>query len=293
MNWDDVRFFLVLARQGSLSAAARRLKKEHTTVARRVESLESTLGTRLFDRLATGWRLTADGENLVPVAERLESEALSFERLATSSEIATGLVRISVPPVAGRILFAPRLAALLGQHKGLEFEMIGSSMIANLMQREADIAVRMITPDEPTLISRKLADISVGLYGATDYVRDVPKQDWEYCSYDNTAYGLAKREWVRHVIGRDLPCRFRANDTSSVQEFVAAGQGVGVLPRYLGDGDGRLALICADERGESRETIWMVVHPDLRRSPRVRLVMNALVAAGASIQSAWGHNPAS
>ncbi|MDG4720318.1 MULTISPECIES: LysR family transcriptional regulator [Thalassospira] len=283
MNWNDLRYFLVLADEGTLSGAARRLRKEHTTVARRIEALEHDVGTKLFDRLPRGWQLTAAGENLVPVAERVEEEALAFERQAKGDEAAHGVVRISVPPVAGRILFAPRLARLLKAQKGLEFEIIGSSNVVNLARREADIAVRMVTPREPGLIIRKLVELGVGLYGAVGYRDRVAKRDWEYCGYDDTAYGTSKKEWVRNVLGRELPCRFRAGDTETVRQFIVAGHGVGVLPRYLGDLDDRLELIHADSDGQSREVGWMVVHPDMRRSPGVRLVMDALIKAAEEI----------
>ncbi|URK18037.1 LysR family transcriptional regulator [Thalassospira sp. GO-4] len=283
MNWNDLRYFLVLAEEGSLSGAARRLRKEHTTVARRIESLESDVGTKLFDRLPRGWQLTTAGQNLVPVAERVEQEALSFERQAKGDEGAHGVVRISVPPVAGRVLFAPRLARLLTAHKGLEFEIIGAANVVNLARREADIAVRMVTPREPGLITRKLLELGVGLYGAAGYRDQVPEPDWEFCGYEDTAYGASKKEWVRTVLGRELPCRFRADDTETVRQFIAAGHGVGVLPRYLGDKDDRLELIHADTDGHGRETGWLVVHPDMRRSPGVRLVMDALIKAADEI----------
>ncbi|MET4731677.1 DNA-binding transcriptional LysR family regulator [Thalassospira sp. MBR-102] len=285
MNWNDLRYFLILAEEGSLSGAARRLRKEHTTVARRIEALEEAVGTKLFDRLPRGWQLTAAGQNLVPVAERVEAEALGFERQARGDEAAHGVVRISVPPVAGRVLFAPRLAQLLTAHKGLEFEIIGASNVVNLARREADLAVRMITPREPGLITRKLVELGVGLYAARGYRDSVPEQDWEFCGYEDTSYGAAKKEWVRNIMGRELPCRFRADDTESVRQFIAAGHGVGVLPRYLADGDDRLELIRADTAGESRETAWLVVHPDMRRSPGVRLVMDALIKAADSISA--------
>ncbi|NIY76183.1 LysR family transcriptional regulator [Thalassospira sp. HF15] len=283
MNWNDLRYFLVLAEENSLSGAARRLRKEHTTVARRIEALESDLGTKLFDRLPRGWQLTAAGRNLVPVAERVEEEALTFERQAKGDEAAHGVVRISVPPVAGRVLFAPRLARLLKAHQGLEFEIVGAANIVNLARREADIAVRMITPREPGLITRKLVELGVGLYGAVGYQERVPEMYWEFCGYEDTTYGASKREWVRTVLDRELPCRFRADDTETVRQFIAAGHGVGVLPRYLGDQDEELELIHADIDGRSRESVWMVVHPDMRRSPGVRLVMDALIRAADNI----------
>ena len=143
--------------------------------------------------------------------------------------------------------------------------------------------MRMIAPHEPGLITRKLVELGVGLYAASGYVDRVREEDWEFCGYEDTTYGASKKDWVRKLMGRELPCRFRADDTESVRQFIAAGHGVGVLPRYLADGDSRLDLIRADTMGESRETAWMVVHPDMRRSPGVRLVMDALIKAADSI----------
>lgn len=283
MNWNDLRFFVAVAQAGTLSGAARRLGKDHTTVARRIEALEADLGARLFDRLATGWQLTDAGESLVPVAGRIEEDVLAFERQARGDETAHGVVRIAVPPAAGRLLFAPRLAELLRDQKNLEYEILGSSVIANLARREADVAVRMATPDQSGLIARKLTNLRFAIYAAKGYTSRVARKDWEFCSDGRNTFGDYQQGWVWETIDAKLPMRVKADDTQTVLAFVAAGHGLGLLPRYMADSDDRLEMIFDDKLGEVSKPVWLVVHPDMRRSPGVRMVMDALIRATENI----------
>ncbi len=283
MNWNDLRFFVAVAQAGTLSGAARRLGKDHTTVARRIEALEADLGAHLFDRLATGWKLTEAGENLVPVAGRIEEDVLAFERQARGDETAHGVVRIAVPPAAGRLLFAPRLAELLRDQKNLEYEILGSSVIANLARREADVAVRMATPDQSGLIVRKLTNLRFAVYAAKGYTDRVPRKDWEFCADGRNTFGDYQQGWVWETLEQELPMRVKADDSQTVLAFVAAGHGLGLLPRYMADLDDRLELVFDDTLGEVSKPVWLVVHPDMRRSPGVRMVMDALIKATESI----------
>ena len=283
MNWNDLRFFVAVAQAGTLSGAARRLGKDHTTVARRIEALEADLGAHLFDRLATGWKLTEAGENLVPVAGRIEEDVLAFERQARGDETAHGVVRIAVPPAAGRLLFAPRLAELLRDQKNLEYEILGSSVIANLARREADVAVRMATPDQSGLIVRKLTNLRFAVYAARGYTDRVPRKDWEFCADGRNTFGDYQQGWVWETLEQKLPMRVKADDSQTVLAFVAAGHGLGLLPRYMADLDDRLELVFDDKLGEVSKPVWLVVHPDMRRSPGVRMVMDALIKATESI----------
>ncbi len=283
MNWNDLRFFVAVAQAGTLSGAARRLGKDHTTVARRIEALEADLGAHLFDRLATGWKLTEAGENLVPVAGRIEEDVLAFERQARGDETAHGVVRIAVPPAAGRLLFAPRLAELLRDQKNLEYEILGSSVIANLARREADVAVRMATPDQSGLIVRKLTNLRFAVYAAKGYTDRVPRKDWEFCADGRNTFGDYQQGWVWETLEQKLPMRVKADDSQTVLAFVAAGHGLGLLPRYMADLDDRLELVFDDKLGDVSKPVWLVVHPDMRRSPGVRMVMDALIKATESI----------
>ena len=128
-----MRYFLVLAREGSLSAAARRLGVEHTTVARRADALEQSVGVRLFDRLPRGWRLTAEGQALAERAERMEQEAAGFARAAAGAGSLRGTVRISAPPTIASHVIAPNLTALRRQWPGIDVVLLGEKRNANLM----------------------------------------------------------------------------------------------------------------------------------------------------------------
>ncbi|AJD51275.1 transcriptional regulator, LysR family [Thalassospira xiamenensis M-5 = DSM 17429] len=289
MNWNDLRYFVVLAAEGTLSGAARRLKKDHTTVARRIEALEQDLNSKLFDRLATGWTLTEAGENLVPVATKIEEDVLAFERQAHGDETAYGVVRISVPPAAGRLLFAPRLAEVLKDQKHLQYEILASSIVANLARREADVAVRMVQPDQNGLVVRKLTHLRMGIYACRGYCEQTPPDEWEFCSEERNSRGEWQQAWVWKKLGRQLPVRVRADDTETVRSFIVAGYGLGILPRYIGDEDKRLELVLRDDDCEISRPVWMVVHPDIRRSPAVRIVMDALVRATENINPEFKH----
>ena len=290
MNWNDLRYFVVLAAEGTLSGAARRLKKDHTTVARRIEALEQDLGSRLFDRLATGWSLTEAGSNLVPVAAKIEDDVLAFERQAHGDETAYGVVRIAVPPAAGRLLFAPHLAEVLKDQKHLQYEILGSSVVANLARREADVAVRMVQPDQNGLVVRKLTTLRLGIYAIRGYCDVTPAKDWEFCGDERSSVGEKQQNWVWQKLDRELPVRVRADDTETVRSFIAAGYGLGILPRYIGDEDRRLELIVNDEDCDISKPVWMVVYPDIRRSPAVRMVMEALIQTTRNINPEYKHD---
>ena len=124
-NWDDIRLFLELAREGSLSAAARRLKVDHSTVARRIAKLEKDLGLRLFDRLARGYVLTDEGETLRLSAERMEAEAIALQRQASGRPLLQGTVRISTSPMLASLFLAPRLTELRDRHPDIRVALAG------------------------------------------------------------------------------------------------------------------------------------------------------------------------
>jgi DNA-binding transcriptional LysR family regulator len=273
MNWDDLRIFVALSRAGSLSGAARALRTEHSTVARRIAGLESDLGLRLFERTARGYRLTAEGERIADQAYRLEEEALGIERVAAAgaSEL-EGTVRISAPPVFAARFLTPRLARLRSAQPGILIELTGERLMANLTRRDADIAVRLSRPQGASAVARRIGRLDYGLYGAVGYAAGRPDPDW--LGYDEAMDHAPQQKWLLGLAaGR--PLAIRTNDLACLHEAAAAGLGLAALPRFLGDPDPRLERIEADASAAARE-LWLVVHPDLRRSPRVRVVMDWL-----------------
>lgn len=278
LQWDDVRYFLVLAREGSLSAAARRLAVEHTTVARRADALEQSLGVRLFDRLPRGWRLTAEGNALAERAERMEQEAAGFARAAAGAGSLRGTVRISAPPTVASHIIAPNLATLRRQWPGIDLVLLGEKRNANLMAHEADLAVRLSRPTSSALATRPLGDLGYGLY-ATAEVLARPEAEWEFIGYDENLRHVPQQRWLDNYAG-ERRVVLRCSDLAAMHQAALAGLGVAALPHLLGapaETGTLLRRLPIDDPALHRE-IWLVIHPDVRRSPRVRAVADALIA---------------
>lgn len=276
LDWDDLRFFLELARSGSLSEAARRLGADHSTVARRIAGLEAALSLKLFDRLPRGYALTPEGEQLLERAQGVEQAVHGVARLASGSgEGIEGRVRISAPPALASHWLVPRLAPLLRRHPGLVLDVIGTPAPARLAQHEADLALRLSRPREKGLIARRLGAFGYGLYGASAYVDATPEAGRVFLGYDEELARSPQQLWLeRLAAGR--PIVFMSNDLSSLISAARAGMGLAALPHVLADTVDDLVRVTADE--ELARELWLLVHPDLRRAARVRAVMDHIIA---------------
>ncbi|MGE5492219.1 MAG: LysR family transcriptional regulator [Actinomycetota bacterium] len=273
LQWDDVRYFLELARIGSLSGAARKLGVEHSTVSRRVEALEQSLGIRLFDRLPKGWSLTAEGETLVAQAMRLDDEAQTFSRVALGVSSLQGTVRVSAPPALAGHFLVPRLAKVRSEWRNIDLEIIGESRDANLARGEADLAIRMSRPTAPGLVARCIGEMGYGLYAARGYT-DRPEAEWEFLGYDDSLIQVPQQRWLNQVAG-DRRFIFRSNDLAALLHAACVGLGIAVLPHFMAAHDTALTLVPEPICPTVRQ-IWLVMHPDVKRSPRVRVIADLL-----------------
>jgi DNA-binding transcriptional LysR family regulator len=273
-DWDDIRLFLELAREGSLSAAARRLKVDHSTVARRVSALEKRLGLRLFDRLARGYVLTEEGETLLGAAERMEAEALALQRQASGRPAAQGNVRLSTSPMLASLFLAPRLVEFQRQHPEIRVALSGNNRVVDLNRREADLALRLTKPAEAGLIARRVGTVGFGLYANPQYLAARKPKDYGFIGYDETLGQISQQRWLEQQ-ARDRPIVFLCSDMTTMYHATCAGMGVAVLPHFAGTTDPRLRAVPAETAAPDRE-VWLLVHPDLRRAPRVRSVMDYL-----------------
>lgn len=282
MQWDDVRYFLVLAQVGSLSGAARTLGVEHSTVARRVEALEQALGIRLFDRLPRGWSLTAEGETLLDQARRLDQEVQAFSRAALGVSSLQGTVRVSAPPALVAEFLVPRLAARQAEWKRIQLDVTGESREANLARGEADLAIRMSRPTAPGLAARCIGEIGFGLYARHGYA-DRAEDQWEFLGYDDSLVQVEQQQWLQKFAGK-RPFVFRSNNLSALHSAARAGLGVAVLPHFLAKQDAALSPVTAAACPVTRK-LWLVMHPDVKRSPRVRLIADLLIDVLADAES--------
>ena len=273
MNWDDIRYFIELSRQGSLSATARVLNVEHSTVARRIGGLEAATGIRLFDRMARGWMLTQEGESLLKQARRMEAEALGFGRAALGVGTLSGRVRLSAPPAIAAHFLVPRLKAFHQRWPGISLELVGENREADLNRREADIAVRFDRPVAPGLAARPLISFEFGVYAREEWLaRD--ESAWQFLGYDESLSQTPQQRWLESQVG-NRSFSLRSNDLNVLFQACREGYGVAVLPHFLGEGAPELVPVPHLPCPVSR-TAWLVIHPDVRRSPRVEAVAEAL-----------------
>lgn len=290
-DWDDLKVFLAIAREGNLSAAAKILRVSQPTVGRRLQNLEEILSARLFDRVPSGFVTTSAGVELLPLAEDMERTANAVSRRqATFANQVSGTVRISAYEVVTQYLIG-RIPELRERLPEVELEFSVAHIAANLSRREADLQIRECLPDSPGLISRKLGGFACAVYGSLDYLTAHPNAYGEdrylMCDWigmdDDHAYFPGQR-WMRERLGQRLPV-IRSNNAIVLHESVKTGVGLGVLPCFAGDADPALRRITPPiEEGYS--TLYLLVHDDMRRSPAIRAVMDALVDLFAAEQSA-------
>jgi len=273
LSWDDVRFFVAVARGGSLSGAARQLRVEHSTVARRVGALESHIGVRLFDRLPRSWTLTPEGEALLVPAERMEQEVLAFARAAAANTASQGTVRVSAPPAFASHFIVPLWTANAHRWPGIELDIVGELRSANLQRRDADIAIRFMRPTEPGLAARKLGELAFRLYAAPAWLAR-PQADWRFLGYSDPPGNVPHQQLLADIAGA-RPFVLRSNDLAALHNACRGGLGLAMLPDFMARGDAALVEVPGEGRPVMRE-VWSVVHPDVRRSPRVRAVADAL-----------------
>jgi DNA-binding transcriptional LysR family regulator len=271
MDWTDLQHFLALAREGSLSAAARSLNVDHVTVARRIAALEASMSLKLVDRRPRSYELTEDGKHIAKIGAPMAETAFAVERTAQASKSEIGgEVAISAPPSLANVLIAPKLMRLRQLHPGIRLKLIGEKRTASLNRREADLALRLSRPTEPGLIARKIGYFEFALYGSPEYLKATPPHAFVFIAYDGSMDEVPQQRWLRRFAGtREIV--LRTNDLENQAAAARAGIGLAALPRFLGDADPRLKHHEIGGRPVGRE-VWLVLHRDLRRAPAVRAV---------------------
>jgi len=276
-EWSDYRYFLAVARAGSLSAAARRLRVDQSTVGRRLAALEAHVGARLFDRTPEGYALTAEGESVRAEVEQLEHGFLAVERrLAGGDARLAGTVRLATTETFATGFLIPHLGRLRAEHPALALELVLGNQLVDLARREADLALRLgAPPKQPNLIARRIGSGGFALYAAPRYLarHGTPQLRGGLRGHAIVAYGgeLANAPLGRWLADHapDAEVVVRANTVDAVHAAVIAGLGLGVLPCMLQDKLDRVGG--GSPLGSA--PIWTIVHEDLARNARVRAVL--------------------
>lgn len=273
IDWDDVRYFLAVARGGSVRAAAERLGVNHATVLRRIAQLEERLGVHMFERLPSGYRLTAAGEDVLEFANQMEASSQQLEtRIFGRDQSVRGRLRVTLPPFLATHLLMPDLADFAHGHPDIEMEIVSTGDVANLTNREADVAIRIVT-DRKTLPLNLHGLKGPELFGGVYISRDRLSK-WYAGALGPirpiVVGGNEVPDWANEGEVRATGVPFRTPDADA--QIAAARLGVGMtrLPCFVGDADRLLARVPGIDL-KTPATLWLLTQGEARKTKRVRI----------------------
>jgi DNA-binding transcriptional LysR family regulator len=280
--WDDLRVFLHIARERTLSGAARRLRVDQSTMSRRLAALEASTKTRLFDRTPSGYALSAAGEAVLENLQNMEAEAAAIERKLVGQDARLeGRVRLATSDSFAAWFLLRHVTGLRERHPGIVLELVTGNQTADLARRDADLSLRLTKPTQPNLIARRIGQGAWAVYAAKTYLakRGVPELRRGFAGHDLVAFdeelgGTLGARWLR-VNAAQGRVVLSSNSLICQAAAVLSGLGVSALPCVLGDVERGLVRLPPGVIGH--HDIWLVVHPDVRGSARVRAVMDSLV----------------
>lgn len=280
MDWNDLKYFLAVARSGSLTQTSSELKVSQSTVSRRIAELEQSIGITLFQRHQTGYFLTDEGRTVLRNAQAVENNILALERATAGLDMTpTGTVRLATSENLATDLIIPALPKFRESFPGICLEIITSTATAELDRREADIALRVVRPTHGNLKVRRVGRMTYSVYGSRDYVEKHPIIEGEplggrhFIVWDDSHSYMPAAIWLAN----EYPGCKIALVTSSLPSQIAAvraGLGLAVIPDFLTVKDDFIRVIPSDQMFEAQ--VWLVTHADLVASTRVRAVSDFL-----------------
>jgi len=277
-DWSDLRLFLAMSKHGSLSAAARAVKVSQPTLSRRLTALEEGLGTDLFVRSVDGLLLTPTGERLVEHAQRMQEEATNIERIAAGDDDKlVGTVTITTIESIGAGWLTKKLLPFQDLYPDVTLELEMSSNTADLLRREADIAIRMYRPTEPDLIAKKLANMSYGFYATKAYISShgKPKYLRDLENHKMVLPNGSIIDYLEPLLAKRKVClgepAFRSSCMSALTTATLAGYGIGIHSSFTANQHPELVRVY-DETIEVE--VWLVTHKDVKTNARIRAVFD-------------------
>lgn len=295
-DWNLVRSFLAITRTGSMTAAAKRLKIDYSTLSRRITALETSLGAQLFDRRTSGSSLTEAGERLLVMAEQMDQLATSATQSIGNTKLeAAGAVRVGTPDGFGTKFLAARLGELSQRHPDLTIELVAMPREFSLSRREADIAISLAQPSEGRLHSRKLTDYELGLYASQQYVKDNPPitttadvPSHRFISYIDDLIYAPELEYA-HFVSPDLQPAIKSSNLVAQLHSTIAGAGLCVLPCFIAQAEPALVRVLPSFR--LIRTFWLLLHSDLRNTARVRVTADFIAEQVSKAQALFLPGP--
>jgi DNA-binding transcriptional LysR family regulator len=268
MQWDDLRIFLAVARECSISGGANRLKVQHSTVSRRIRSLEAQLGTTLFERKKSGFELTGAGKELRDSAERIDREVVGLEgTLSNQDNIEAGELTVTAINNMASTILLPVFARFSIEQPETRLHIQVSNKFVSLAERQADIAIRLTNAPPETLVGTRLTTVASAVYGSRDYLRRLAeggKPKWlgiECCAFH--------RSWT-HAACPDHDHNFYVDDTLLTLSALKQDLGLAYLPCFMGDGEESLQRYRPPDAAHDLG-LWLLYNADLKQNKRVQL----------------------
>ncbi len=278
MDWDDIRFFLAVARKNSIRGGSAMLGVNHSTVSRRINTFEQKLDVRLFDRLPTGYMLTPAGEDMLSSAERIEEEVNALDRkvLGRDAEL-NGQIRVTMPaPIVN--LITPDLVAFTKSYPGIELELLVSYQEFNLSKREADVAIRITNNPPDHLVGRKILKYTKSVYGSKPYLE-------EYIATGNSELlnwigwdSATDEQWIKKSNFPNINIQHQLPDAMTQLAAIKAGLGITILPCFMCEIEADLQRVPPAEIIPAWD-IWLLTHKDLRDTTRIKTFMSFMTDA--------------
>ncbi|RJF97400.1 LysR family transcriptional regulator [Noviherbaspirillum saxi] len=275
----DLELLLALIRGRTLNGAAERLKVDTSTVFRSIKRLEKELGELLFERSRQGYLPTELGRELAAHAERIESHLQQARETASKSgSEAAGVLRITTTDTILNGLLLPALAGFASAYPKIDLELVVSNALANLSQRDADVAIRATRKPPEHLVGSRIGTLPSGVFAAHAYLQRFAQkptlEEMEWIALDESLADHPSQKWRRQRLPRIHP-RYRCNSVLSVAGAVVWGMGAGVVPLFLLKDNPAVSMV-AGPLPELETDLWMLAHPDIRHLQRVRLLFDFL-----------------
>jgi DNA-binding transcriptional LysR family regulator len=284
-TWDDLQFFLAVARTGQLSTAARQLRTSHATVSRRIDRLEFSLKVKLFERNPRGYVLTSMGQRFVDTAERMEQETDRLQAdLTAGANGQRGMVRMSAPEGFSNFFLSPMLTDLRALYPNIALELVTIQQIMSLSRKEADLGVVLDEPKGGPYFSEKLSDYHLQVYASRSYLEASPDVrsrddllDHPFIGYIQDMIFAPGLDYLGDIHPRIRP-QFQSSSIFSQLTATRKGLGLCVLPYFIASQYPELQMVLPDEVDLKRH-YWISCHRDLRHAPRVRAMIDFLEQA--------------
>ena len=273
LDWADLQYFTAVVRSGSIAGAARALRVNHSTVLRRIASLEAALGVRLFDRLPGGYALTTAGNELNEHLAGLDKQVDAAQRHLTGRDAAiTGTIRLTTTDTLLHGLLMPVLARFHAAHPAVQVQVAINNDFASLTRREADVALRGSNKPPANLLGRRVGDIRTALYASRAYLKSLGRghseADYRWIGLDESLAHLEQARWLRRHVAPERVV-LRVDSLVGMVDAVAHGVGVALLLCPLADARSEFVQLAPPDPAFDTQ-VWILTHPDLRQVARVR-----------------------